>query len=242
MALTKSEYELLEVIVTFGGVVTRGMVQMRFNVSVQRANFLLHNLVNKGFIKHVAGISSVQPSIYQVTFKACKLFGQPHSHMRKKHGHQALRRKLVKAHFLFQNVRLEDYIRVSNSEKRIKYLNALGIDNSLIPRKINKGDAVLQIEEPFLLLPPFAPDGGICVVLVDMIEANPLNQLRMVVDRYVPIINSRVVPVSFLAVVENELRMDAYPSLYDKHIPIVAHIKPKFNVLSIETEYDFCCK
>jgi hypothetical protein len=239
MSLTNREHELLETIVSFGGFTTRRMVQLRFEFSMQRANVLLLTLVNERYIKVIPAISVAGQSVYQVTFKACKLFGVPHSHMRKKCTLTTLRRNLLRAHFLFQNVKLEDYALVSNSAKRIAYLRSLGVDEGLIPRKINKGDAVHQIEEPFLLLPPFTPANGICIVLMDMIDSDPSRQLRMMVDRYVPLIRTRHVSLSFLVVAENTGRLDEYKYLYDKHILTKDLIKPILNVFSINMKYSF---
>lgn len=243
MSLTKREYELLETIVAFGGYVTRGMVETyNPDITIRWANKILLSLAETRYIKCVGGFGKTQQNIYQVTFKTCKLFGQPHSHMRKKHGSTTIRRNLVRAHFLFQNIEPKDYLEVSSSEKRIKYLQSLGVDNMLIPRKINNGQEILQIEEPFLLLPPFAPDDGICVVLVDMIESDPSRQLRMMIDRYVPLIRSKVIPLSFLIVVEDTDRSDEYKDLYEKQILKKDPSKPKMNVFSIETTYNFCSK
>ena len=241
MPITKKEYELLEAVVAFGGVVTRGMVQLcRPSVSERWAQIMLSNLTEKKYIKHIAGFSSTSQKIFQVTYKACKEFGVPQSHMRKKLSPEVLRRSLLRSHFLFKVTDVQRYGIVSNSGKRIKYLNSLGVDNDLIPRKINKGVVTLQVEEPFLIQSLLAPDGGICVVLIDRIESDTLRQLQMAADRYVPIIRSRLVPLVFLSVAETQDRADMYSVLYEKHLLRKDVFRPKLVPYSINYSYDFC--
>lgn len=239
-SLNEREYELLETLVAFGGVVTRGMVQKLLpDFSERWAKEILFNLCEKGFIKHIAGFTNPNQKIYQVTFKSCNYFGVGQSHMRKKMSPTILRRNLLKAQFLFNVTNIQQYGAVSSSAKRIKYLNSLGVDNGLIPRKINKGDAVLQIEESFLVQSPFAPIDGICIVLFDKIGSDPYGQLRMMIDRYVPLIRSRIVPLSFLSVAENTRRTDIYSQYYDKHLLNKDLYKPIMNAYSINFTYAY---
>jgi hypothetical protein len=243
MPLTKRELEVLEATVAFGGYVSRTMLQEYLHVSQQRASFLLSSLAEQ---KHLACVyaRAQEPSIYQVTYRSCKLLGCPHSFMRRQHKPPVMRRNLLRAHFLFANTKLEEYSPVSTTSKRIAYLKSLGVDDGLIPRKYNRAAsgqqvAVLQVEESFLLLPPFSPEGGLCIVHFDQHDADTRRQLAMLLDRYVPLIRSRLVPLAFLVVTEDEIHARTYAALYAKLMPREAELKPKLTAFSIDYAYDF---
>lgn len=213
------------------------MVQMLWSdISERWARELLHDLETKGCIKQADGFDSTTQNIYRVTNKACVLFGLGNSHMRKRMSPVTLKKNLLRAHFLFQNINLADYRAVCTTANRVDYLRSLGIDNSLIPRKINKGDVTLQIEEPFLITPLFAPNDGICVVIVDIDSCNERVRLNTVVDRYVPIIRSNKIPILFLSIVENSWRGKLYKHSYEK-LKIKNTPMPKMDVYSIEHCY-----
>ncbi|GHV06606.1 hypothetical protein FACS1894217_05610 [Clostridia bacterium] len=237
--LTATQRDLIQATAAYGGYVARGMVELhRPDLSDRYIKKLLSSLADSGYLRQAAYVPYKEQRVYQVTSVACKFCGCPNSHMRRNHQPDTMRRYLLRSHFLFANAPFSEYKPLSDTAGRIAYFNQRGVNNTLLPSKVNKSTTIVQIEEPILTFQPFAPKGGVCVVFVDRPTGDPLKQLMMWLDRYMPLIRSKALPLVFLSVVEDSARGVLYENLY-KTIRTRTKL-PKFSSFSIEHAYNYC--
>ncbi len=204
--LTEMEYETLEKIVAHGGYVTKNMLGLyKKGLTSCRYWQILKGLADKGYLKqHNFFMDSTEPHVYQVTKKACSLFGRGEAYLRKKHQTALIIRYLIRAHFLFQ-LEGSDYNGVlASPAERAAYLLKLGFLEERLPRKFNNGIGVIQIEEYLLTAPPYARENGICILYAHKSGSSVSAQLATMIERYRPLIDQCICSVDFLIVTETE--------------------------------------
>jgi hypothetical protein len=213
--MTKTERKVILAVVLFGGYVVRGAVQ-RFlgGVSRQRANVILGSLVQQGFLR-VRFVQIQKQWVYQVTARACALVKGTSSFIRAWHTPPVLRCGVMRSTFLLENVSLGAFVPTSRAAD---WLRERGVADGLIPR---------PIADALIILPPFAPEGGVCVAHWDQYDDDEVKRLKRFVQRWTPLIRAAVFSVRLLVVVENAARR----RLYER---VTARLKLEIRVFSID--------
>ncbi|MCL2514175.1 MAG: hypothetical protein FWF08_09745 [Oscillospiraceae bacterium] len=212
MTLSTNEEDILEKIVGFGGYATKEMLALyRHDITEDRCYRILKNLEKKKFIKTREYFTSQrQPDVYQVTKKACRFFGRAEAYMRKKHQPFAMRRYLIRSHFLFllagQGIKVSHFF----SDSRADFLKAKGFSEYYLPKKNDK----VQIDEYIIDDERYTRGKTITVFYADNPEDNPYRQISILLDKYSLILKSNSFFIDFLVVTEERVKADSYLKIY----------------------------
>lgn len=231
--LTDLEYEILERIVAYGGYVTTNILSLyKRGLTSCRYWQILKGLTDKGYLKqHNFFMDSTEPHVYQVTKKACAIFGRGEAYMRKKHQTPLIIRYLIRAHFLFELAGSGYTAILFSPAERVERLTAMSFNEALMPRKFNKGIGTIQIEEYILTEPPYAREGGICIVHVEKEGSTVASQLVTLLDRYNAMILDGIRPVDFLVITETEVKAGEFVQVYNRRFrqlyPMPVELKGK---------------
>ena len=219
MRLSKNEKDVLEKIVGYGGYVTKEILALyRTDISLDRCYRILTQLSIKGYIKKRDYFSSsVEPIVYQVTRKACALFGRPEAYMRKVHKAYAIRRYLLRAHYLFSISSKSNPTSLFSSASREDYLRYRGFSDYHLTKKTNKGVEKIQIEEYILDKEPYTKGNSIFIVFIDNLRYSPYGQLVNLFDKYGRMIKASRAFLDFMIVTEDSDRSKQFEDLYHKH-------------------------
>jgi hypothetical protein len=216
--LTELEYDILQKIVAYGGYVTKVILgNYKKGLTSCRYWQILKGLTDKGYLKqHNFFMDSTEPYVYQVTKKACSLFGRGDAYMRKKHQTALIIRYLIRAHFLFEIAGSGYSDILFSSVDRAAYFKERGFEDKVLPHKYNKGVGSIQIEEYILYASPYARENGFCVVYVDKNASTVSAQLANLLDRYILIIERGLCPVDFLILTETDSRAKEFETFYER--------------------------
>lgn len=216
--LTDLEYEILEKIVAYGGYVTTNILSLyKRGLTSCRYWQILKGLADKGYLKqHNFFMDSTEPHVYQVTKKACTLFGRGDAYMRKKHQTALIIRYLIRAHFLFELAGSGYKGILYSPAERAEALKEKGFEENLLPRKVNKGIGTVQIEEYILKEPPYARENGICIVHAEKEGSSVGTQLVTLFDRYNLMVYQDICPVDFLILTETESKAGEFVMVFNK--------------------------
>jgi hypothetical protein len=219
--MTKTERKVIVAVVLFGGYVVRGAVQ-RFlgGVSRQRANVILGSLVQQGFLR-VRWEQIQKQRVYQATARACALLPGISSFVRAWHSPPVFRCGVMRSTFLLENVPVESFVPTSRAAD---WLRERGVPDGLIPR---------PIADALIILPPFAPEGGVCVAHWDQYDDDEVKRLKRFVQRWTALIRAAVFSVRLVVVVENAARRRIYER-------VAARLKVDVRVFSIDRFVNFC--
>jgi hypothetical protein len=214
MDLTANELEILEKIVGFGGYVTHEMLSLyRTDISQDRCYRILKSLESKGYIKKRDYFESHRnPDVYQVTKKACRIFGREESYMRKKHKPYAIRRYLMRSHFLFalsgNGVNIINF----SPENRVAFLREKGFSDYYLPKR----DGKVQIDEYIIDDEHYTKGRVIWFAYIDNPDDTPRRQLMLLFNKYELMQKSKLAFLNFLIVTENSLKANIYKEVYQK--------------------------
>lgn len=218
--LTELEYEILEKIVAYGGYVTKNMLSFyRKGLTSCRYWQILKGLADKGYLKqHDFFMDSTEPHVYQVTKKACSLFGRGEAYMRKKHQTALIIRYLIRAHFLYE-IAGNGYTGIlASPAERTEYLLKNGFSEETLPRKFNHGVGVVQVEEYLLTESPYARQNGLCIVYAEKSDSAVSTQLITLLERYRTMVEQSVCPIDFLILTETESRAGEFVTRFHRDI------------------------
>lgn len=203
MRLSKGEFDIIEKIVSYGGYVTKEMLCLyRNDITIDRCYRLLKQLEQKGYIRQRNYFgSTIEPMVYQVTRKACALFERPEAYMRKLHKPYAIRRYLIRAHFLLSLAGKHIPISYISSAERLLFLKEIGYPSAVLPRKYNKGMPTLQMEDYILTFPTTKT---IYILYANNSRFKYHAQIQTLYQTYGAMIRANVRPISFLFLVEHQ--------------------------------------
>jgi|GEM_PF-2112701 len=230
--LTEENKELLKIIYEYGGYIRVSHLDLLYpNLSYISKFNKLDKLKSMRYLtaRRFKTDSKREPVTYQVTKSACRLFDNPDSHYRKKHQVEYAYRALVKNYFCLELCRsnLKDNI-LSNHDDRVKFLKDNNFKEEFFPRKYNKNESFIHIEEFIIDLTKnenkmiykddLIYDDKIkraVIVYIDKYYVPVKKQISTLVNKYVDMItNGGNCHVDFLVVVDDVNRKN----LYDKEI------------------------
>lgn len=219
MTLSKNEEDVLKRIVGYGGYVTKEILALyRTDLSLDRCYRILTQLEEKKYIKPREYFESFrQPIVYQVTKKACRYYGRPEAYMRKVHKPYAVRRYLIRSHFLFELAGKGINISLFSSVSRQKFLNDKGFTDYYLPKKSNKGIETIQIEEFIIDVEPYSKKHTICFLYIDNQSYSIKAQLENLFNKYKKMQKSGRGFIDFMIVTENEVRARNFKLIYEEH-------------------------
>lgn len=220
MGLSKNEKDILEKIVGYGGYATKQILSLyRTDISLDQCYRILTNLTRKGYIKKREYFSSsVEPIVYQVTKKACSYFGRPEAYMRKVHQAYAVRRYLLRAHYLFSITSKGAPTALFSSASREEYLRYRGFSDYHLTKKTNKGVEKIQIEEYILEKDPYTKSNSIFIVYTDNSRFTPYGQLVNLLEKYGRMIKAGRAFLDFMIVTEDSDRARQFEDLYSSRL------------------------
>jgi len=228
---------ILHKIFLYGGYTT---VNSLTNImkSYDSAYYLLNRFCDYGYLKKQNFYSDNRNKmqIYQVTKKACRRFGNPESHFRKKHTDTYIVRALIKQQLFFELCRLFENEIIAEHKDRINILcNETGYTEDDLPYKVNNKTKMVHVEEYLLDLRNnegkelFCPASktllfdksykGIIVVYIDKSQVNPYAQIITLLQRYKNIINKDLGRINFLIVTDTDRRENIYRSIIERSFP-----------------------
>lgn len=237
--LTEMEYEILEKIVAYGGYVTKNMLSFyRKGLTSCRYWQILKGLADKGYLKqHDFFMDSTEPHVYQVTKKACSLFGRGEAYMRKKHQSALIIRYLIRAHFLYEIAGAGYEGILYTPAARSEYLLKIGFLEDVLPQKFNKGIGIVQVEEYLLTEAPYARQNGLCIVYVEKSGSSVSTQLMTLLERYRTMVEQAVCPVDFLILTETESKAGEFVTRFRRDFEKGFNQKIILNGKSIDRSY-----
>lgn len=219
MALSVNEADILEKIVGFGGYVTKEILSLyRNDITVFRCYIILKQLEKKGFIKPRSYFASFrEPTVYQVTQKACGYYDRPQAYMRKKHKQVAMRRYLIRSHFFFSLAAQGVKVSLFSSASREDYLIAKGFSTYYLPKKVNKGVESIQIEEYIIDDEAYSKGRTICFVYIDNPIYSVKAQLINLLEKYEKMQKAKIAFLNFRIVTEEDWKSKLYLETYEKY-------------------------
>lgn len=232
--LSKGELDILEKIVGYGGYVTKEVLHLyRRDISLDGCYRILMRLEEKKYLrKRDYFRSSRSLNVYQVTRKACNHFGRPEAFMRKVHKAYAVRRYLIRSHFLFMQTGQRQEVTLYTSDERAFYMKGIGYSNFHLPKKVNGNVRSIQMEEYIL---GDSDDSSTHFLYVDSLRCMPKIQLQMLLLRYERMIRAGITFIYFDIVVESESRKQEFDKAYQlPEIKTLLHAK----IVSIGRNYD----
>lgn len=230
--LNENDIDLLKKIYEFGGYATSISIANYHKIDISNIRRFLHKLTDEGYLKEIKFYSDSRKdvTVYQVTFKTCKMFDNPGSYFRKKHGETYIIRALIKQHFFFEICGgMYKYI-VADHEERVRILTEeMGFNMGLLPKKRDGDTASVHVEE-YIIDARNIEDGkaiycpktgekiidfnsgnkGVVVVYIDRSTDNYYAQLMSLYNRYKSMIEQHKVRFQFLIVVDSESRETCY--------------------------------
>lgn len=214
IVLSDGEADLLKKIVGYGGYCTKEILYLyRKDISVDRCYRILRQLESKKYLVQREHFESIkQPGVFQVTRKACAVYGRPESYMRKKHKPFEIRRYLMRAHYLFTLAGNGEEVGMTFSDERKKYLLSLGIADILLPVKINKGMAKVHIEEYL----KSSPNERIEIIYFDNHRYSVNSQLNLLINKYSKMENAHGAFFSFLVITEEVYKSELFEDVFEK--------------------------
>lgn len=215
--LSSNEEDILSRIVGYGGYVTKEILALyKKDLTLDGCYRILSRLENKGYLKQIPYFEAYrQPAVYQVTYKACKHYGRAQAHMRKKHKTYAIRRYLIRAHYLFHLAGNDFHIKYFSSEERIEALKEEGYSNYHIPKKYNKEDAVLQVEEYILNIDKENGIGNIVFLYIDNQAFQIDVQIKTLLSKYAKMNVAAIRKVCFVVATENRVRAEMFEDIFN---------------------------
>ncbi|WP_324824336.1 hypothetical protein [Sinanaerobacter sp. ZZT-01] len=212
--LSKGEYDILNRIVGYGGYVTKEILHLyRKDITQDRCYRIICNLERKGYLRNRGYfVSHREPNVYQVTKKACAYFGRPEAYMRKVHKAFAMRRYLMRSHFLFNLAGQGESISLFSSDERATYVRKRGYSSYHLPKKINKDTISIQMEE--YILDTFTQDQSITFLYVDNIRYSIVSQIYTLLNRYQRMLSAKIDVFHFIIAVENDDRAYEFQKIY----------------------------
>lgn len=213
IVLSDGESDVLKKIVGYGGYCTKEILHLyRKDISSDRCYRILRQLESKKYLVQREHFESIkQPGVFQVTRKACSLYGRPESYMRKKHKPFEIRRYLMRTHYLFTLAGNGQEVCLGFSDEREKYLLSLGISKDVLPVKINKGTAKVHIEEYIRIL----SDDSIELIYFDNHRYSVNSQLKFLITKYSKLENAHGAFFSFLVVTEEEYKAKLFKDIFN---------------------------
>lgn len=218
MELTNVELDILEKIVGFGGYATKEIINLyRKDISSKRCYIILSNLEKKQYLKKVDYFeSSMENMVYQVTGKACSYFGRKEAYMRKKHNKIAIRRYLLRSHFLFSFIGNGGKISLYSTMDRQRYMNSiLGVRDYYLPKKIHKDTINVHMEE-YIIEPEEAKNRTIYFLYPDDSGVGVDFQMGRLMAKYEKLDMLGEYFIEFLIATETESRAKEYIKIYGK--------------------------
>lgn len=216
MILSQNEEDILKRIVGYGGYVTKEILALyRHDITEKRCYFILKQLERKGYIKEREYFESQkQPTVYQVTYKACRYFKRPEAYMRKKHKALSIRRYLMRSHFFFWLAGKDIHISMFSSDDRVSFLKSKGFTDYSLPKKYNKEVELIQIEEYIIDKGPLAKMRTVNIVHIDNPALSMKLQISNLLRRYEKMIGARKAFIDFLIVTESQARAKMFYKIY----------------------------
>ena len=214
MTLSANEADILDKIVGFGGYATKEMIALyRKDITADRCYRILKSLESKNYIKQREYFQSHrQPDVFQVTKKACRLFGREEAYMRKKHKPFAIRRYLIRSHFLFLLVGKGINIKHYSPESRAEYLKNRGFTEYYLQKR---NDAV-QVDEFIIDDAKFSKGNNITLVYTDNPDDNAYRQIAILLEKYNLMLKHKSAFLDFLIVTEGAAKAELYMEAYHK--------------------------
>lgn len=212
--LSKGEFDILERIVGYGGYITKEILHLyRKEITQDRCYRILMQIERKGYIRRRQYFqSSREPNVYQVTRKACAYFGRPEAYMRKVHKPYAVRRYLMRSHFLFALAGKGMSISLFSSDARAVYVRQRGYTNFHLPKKINKGTVSIQMEE--YILDSYTEEHSITFLYVDNFRYSVVSQIDNLLNRYYRMAHANCDFLNFVIVAESLDRASEFQKIY----------------------------
>lgn len=209
--------EILFDILNAGGVVTTRMLATGYKINEQVARLNLEELLENGFLTK-RDYFLKNKSLYQVTKKACNIFGKGESNLRKPHKDIAMRRYLTKADVYFTLKTREQKIVLPNfeNEKKIYLTKELGISEKFLPKRVYKDKGGNKTERAYFddMLSPVC-DNNISIIAIDDYKMTQEVMLNNFIAKYNRLGNNGKYTLEVSLVTDDKARAMIFENLYN---------------------------
>lgn len=237
ITLSLQEEDVILKTLSFGGYITKDILHLyKSDITIDRCYRILKQLEQKKFLRKRDYFNDTRkPAVFQVTRRACDFIGRPESYMRKLHKPFAVRRYLIKSHYLFKLAGEGVEPGCCFHDERERYLLSKGYTPSYLPKKIDKDIPRINIEEYIITDKRFAKKNEICFLYIDNFNP-PETQLAALFGKYAKMERAQISYLSFLIVTENDIREthfnNAYKLFYQNDLSLFS-----VSTVSVDTEY-----
>ena len=226
--------DIIRKTVIFGGYVTVEMLTSYIPDSERNIRRLLEDLCGEKLLRKLdLGQSRKDGNVYQVTRKACVMYGRGDSHIRRKHSPIFRSRSLLRSRFLFSRADDIGAEIISFSAEKKAWFTSRDIKDSNMPKKYNTGVPIVQVEEMLLTGVPYAAPGGVCFLCPDKEESPPYPQIKAALERNADIVREAYFPISFLFVCRDSLKAMYYEKAF---VATKRYGKERLTVAAVDTQ------